>query len=230
MIYTDYYESDEFSRAFNDVISLDKSGVDPYYNLDSTHNLKYKLDKKGYLFFIVGKYATNIFRDDLNYLDKNTYILSYSVDGPIKYLNTILGNVRFSLCVNDVRDAYIKSNDRRIFDVLCDVYVGKYATRCHEIASMLGVNYKYITTAFINSPLENYKFLHSFVENDDNVLDFAKNVKMSKEEYYDLVKPDIVSKINGDRLVDDIMFVSHNYPPMTPKDFLVRYDQLVLRR
>ena len=53
---------------------------------------------------------------------------------------------------------------------------------------------------------------------------------MSKDEYYDLLSPDVVSKIDGNRLISDIMFVSHNYPPMTPKDFLVRHNQLVLRR
>ena len=39
MIYTDYYDEDEFNRAFNEIVKLDNSGVDPYYNLISMHNL-----------------------------------------------------------------------------------------------------------------------------------------------------------------------------------------------
>ena len=53
---------------------------------------------------------------------------------------------------------------------------------------------------------------------------------MSKDEYYDLLSPDVVSKIDGNRLISDIMFVSHNYPPMSLKEFLVRHDDLILRK
>lgn len=232
MIYTDYYDSDEFNRAFNEVISLDNSGVDPYYNLDSSHSLKYKLDRKGYLFFILGKYAVNTLHEQyvLNFLKNHPYVLDYDVASIKKYLNTSLGDVHFSLCVNSVKDAYFKSNDKNTFDILCDVYAGKYMTRCHDISTTLGMNGEFVVTAFVNSPVQDYQFLHSFVENKDEVLDFSRNVKMGKNEYYDLLKPNIVSKIKGDRLISDIMFVSHNYPPMTSKDFFVRHNQMVLRR
>ena len=231
MIYTDYYDSDEFNRAFNEIVKLDNSGVDPYYNLDYSHNLKYKLDKKGYLYFILGKYTVNTLFNEYvcDFLNNHPYVWNYNVAGAEKNLNTSLGHVHFSLCVNSVKDAYFKSSDKHIFDILCDVYAGKYRSRCHEISSILGVNGDYVVTAFVNSPVKNYKFLHSFVQKGDEVLDFSKNVKMSKDEYYDLLSPDVVSKIDGNRLISDIMFVSHNYPPMTPKDFLVRHNQLVLR-
>ena len=232
MIYTDYYDSDEFNEVFNEIIKLDKSGVDPYYNLISNPNLKYKLDRKGYLYFILGKYTVNTLFNEYvcEFLNNHPYVCNYDVAGMKKHLNTSLGHVHFSLCVNSVQDAYFKSNDKHIFDILCDVYAGKYKNKCHEISSILGVNGDYIVTAFVNSPVKNYKFLHSFVQKGDDVLDFSKNVKMSTDEYYDLLKPDVVSMIKGNRLVSDIMFVSHNYPPMTSKDFFVRHNQMVLRR
>ena len=102
--------------------------------------------------------------------------------------------------------------------------------KCHEVSSLFGVDYEYITTAFVNSPLEHYRYLHSFVEGGGYVYDFAKNLKMKKNDYYELLNPDVVSKIKGDCLISDLKAATNVYPPMTPKDFLVRYDELILRK
>ena len=233
MAYTDYYDSEEFNDAFTIVNFLDRSGVDPFYNLNQyVQGSSYKLDIKGYLYFILGNYTINLLENTLasDYLENHPYILNYSVNESSKFLNTSLGDVRFSLCVNDIREAYMMSDDKKTIDILCKVYAGKYATKCHEISSLLSIDYEYITTGFINSPLDNYKYLHSFVEDGDYVLDFARNIKMKKADYYELVEPEVLSKINGDRLVSDLIEASHSYPPMTPKDFLVRHDELILKR
>lgn len=86
MIYTDYYDSDEFNRAFNEIVKLDNSGVDPYYNLDYSHNLKYKLDKKGYLYFILGKYTVNTLFNEYvcDFLNNHPYVWNYNVAGAKK--------------------------------------------------------------------------------------------------------------------------------------------------
>ena len=90
MIYTDYYDSDEFNEVFNEIIKLDKSGVDPYYNLISNPNLKYKLDRKGYLYFILGKYTVNTLFNEYvcEFLNNHPYVCNYDVAGMKKHLNT----------------------------------------------------------------------------------------------------------------------------------------------
>ena len=84
MAYTDYYDSEEFNEAFTVVSFLDRSGIDPFYNLD--HNVRcasYKIDRKGYLYFILGKYTTILFKTKLayDYLNIHPYILEYSAIG-----------------------------------------------------------------------------------------------------------------------------------------------------
>ena len=233
MIYTDYYDFDEFNKALKDVSVIDKSGIDPFYNLDSNlQNSHYKIDRKGYLYFILSRYTINLFkiRRAYYYLEKHPYILDYSSLGGNKKIFTSLGDISFRLCVKSIKEACMNGNDKNIVDVLCGVYQGKYAVRCHEISSILGINYDYIVTAFVNSPLDGYKYLHSFVLDGDDVYDFAKNLKMKKEDYYDLLNPNILSKIKGNTFVDEWRMASHNYPPMRLRDYLVRHDELILRK
>ena len=60
MAYTDYYDWYEFCKAFKDVASS-KYILDPYFNLNEfNRGSKYKLDKNGYLFFIVGEFTGNL--------------------------------------------------------------------------------------------------------------------------------------------------------------------------
>lgn len=231
MTYTDYYDSEKFHEAFKYVDFLNKTEIDPFYNLDhNVRNSSYKIDRKGYLYFILGKYTTNLFKLKNDYLDSHAYILDYSIIGDKKGLFTSLGNVSFSLCVNSVKEAYIMSDDKKTIDVLCRVYSGKYANRCHEVSSILGINYEYITTAFVNSPLRHYKYLHSFVEDGDYVYDFARNLKIKKEDYYQLLEPEVVSKINGNYFIDDLRYASVNYPEMSLKEFLIKHDDFSLKR
>ena len=233
MDYTDYYDYDEFDEAFKVVSFLDRSGIDPFYNLDkNVKGVSYKVDKKGYLYFIMGQYTTNLFkpRRAYHYLENHPYILDYSSINGNRKLFTSLGNVSFSLCVNNFKEACMMCDDKKMIDILCNVYSGKYSTKCHEISSILGTDYEHITTAFVSSPLEHYKYLHSFVEDGDYVFDFAKNIKMKKDDYYNLLKPNVVSRIKGNQLVSDLEATSHSYPPMHLKDFLVRHDELILRK
>ena len=233
MIYTDYYDCDEFDGAFNEVCETYKSSIDPFYCLDcSRDTARYKIDRKGYLYFVLSRYTVSQFklRRAYSYLKRHPYILDYSsIDGNRK-LYTSLGNVSFRLCVNSIKEACMDGKDKKSIDVLCKVFQGKYSFKCHEISSILGIDYDYIVTAFVNSPLDGYKYLHSFVLDGDDVYDFAKNLKMKKEDYYDLLDPDVLSKIKGNTFVDELQTASHNYPPMRLKDYLVRHDELILRK
>lgn len=223
----DYYNFLEFNKAFEDVNALNKSGIDSFYGLDQI-DVDYRLNRKGYLYFILSGYTTRLFKKSVahDYLERHPYVLNYSsIDGN-EVINTSLGNVSFKLCVNNIQGAYIVGKDKRTIDILCGVYEGRYATKCHVVSSLLGIDYEYITTAFVNSPIENYSYLHSFVEDGDDVYDFAKNLKMKKEDYYSLLDPEVVSKIEGNSLIDDLSYASHCYPPMSLKEFLVRHDEL----
>ena len=80
--------------------------------------------------------------------------------------------------------------------------------KCHEVSSLFGVDYEYITTAFVNSLLKHYRYLHSFVEDGEYVYDFAKNLKMEKDVYYDLLNSDVVSMIKGARFISNLKRLS----------------------
>lgn len=142
---------------FGDEIDrLNHCNIDLFYNLSLLKHTKYKLDKKGYLYFILNHFT----------------LLSFK----------------------------------------------------------FGKIYDFVITVFVNSLVENYKYLYSFVETEDYVFDFSHNLKMQKDDFYTLLDLDVVSKIDGSRLIDDVLYVPHNYLSMILKEFLVRHDELVKRR
>lgn len=232
MLYNDYYNKEKFHKTFDFVSSIDDSGIDPYYNVnENVQDKRYKLNRKGYLFFLLAKYSTfSSYESVFDYLNSHPYINSYNVSNRYKILNTELGSVNFALCVDGIKEAMMMTDDSKLVKVLYDVYYGKYAVKCHEISSILGINFDYIVTGFVNSPLKNYKYLHSFVVDGDMVFDFAKNLKMNKAAYYDLLNPNIVSEIRGNDFVDDLIYASSLNPLITPKEFLLNYDKLIKRK
>ena len=230
MVYTDYYDYYEFARAFKDIEKIDDLGVDLFYGLDTLSKGKYKINKDGYLYFILGKSIIYHFdRSCLNYLNNHPYVLDYDFKSSIKKMNTTLGSVRFSLCVDDVKNVCM-FGDKQVFDILSGVILGKYWDRSHEIVYLLGENFDSIITAFVNSPLDGYKYLHSFGVRDKFVYDLAYNLKMNKNDYYNLISPDIISSVKGSELAIDFERSSHYYPLMSIRDFLVRYNELVYKK
>lgn len=224
----DYYEPLKFNEVFSLVKSFEKPNSYCYYEFFRVYGSKYKLDRKGYLAFIIGKYANNVFKEDYatDYLSHHPYVIGFDLDECVKHVYTVLGEVQFSLCISSLKVALIDKRSR----ILADVYLGKYVNKCHEISAILGTSYECITTAFVNSPIKDYKYLHSFVEDGNYVFDFARNMKLLKDDYYDLLEPEVTSKIEGSQFVTDLKYVRDNYSSMTSKDFLVKHDELVLTR
>lgn len=99
-------------------------------------------------------------------------------DGKYKLSTNLFGDIYFERAdkyfESEVETIdYIRKNDNKIVN------------RCHEVALYLikkYVNYKAVTSICTN--LLNNKFYHSFVVNDDVVIDLTSNLVMRKDDYY----------------------------------------------
>ena len=69
-------------------------------------------------------------------------------------------------------------NTEPFFDSLklyTDEYLGAYNRRCHEGAINFGYS-NTVVTAFMHEPQSELMFLHSFVENEERVLETTANI------------------------------------------------------
>lgn len=208
----DYYNEEEFKKAFEEL---------------QTNPNKYKIDDKGYTYRILSlltpKIATNTAEE---FLENNPCILEYNIENDLKYIKTT-SLVPFRLCVDEKKLAVIQKKDNYLFEVLNNVYNAKYKTRCHDISFILSNNYEYVTTAFINSMIKDYKYLHTFIEDGDYVYDFARNLKIKKQIYYGLLEPDVQSKIKSEDVVRHAKIIKKKYPDITPKQYFINHDKLI---
>ena len=78
----------------------------------------------------------------------------------------------------------------------------------------------------MNSPIDGYKFLHSFTLNGDYVYDFARNLKMEKNDYFDLLDPDIVSIIFKDDILEDFNYYTKVLKKSSYRGFVFNYNSL----
>ena len=205
----DVYNKDEFENAFMIASFIDRSSVDPYYNLSLIDD-EYKMNEKGYLYFLAYRYIDHMRNGTLF---NNPCVYGYDNDT----LRTFFGDVHFSLCTASFT-SFLNNED------LKDVYLGKYFNRCHEICVRLG--FGDIVTGFVNSPIDGYKFLHSFTLNGDYVYDFARNLRMEKNEYFDLLEPDIVSIIFKDDILEDFNYYTKVLKKSSYRGFVFNYNFL----
>lgn len=207
----DYYNEKEFIQAFEEMKS---------------NPTKYKIDNKGYTYRMLSLLTPKIANDTAEtFLENNPNILEYNIEKDLKYIKTTC-LIPFKLCIDSKKLAIIEKKDKNLFILFNNVYQGNYKTRCHDISFILSNNYEYVTTAFINSMLEDYKYLHSFIEDGDYVYDFARNLKIKKNIYYSLLNPDIQSKIKGEDVVKNAQIIKDEYPGITPKQYFMEYNEL----
>lgn len=114
------------------------------------------------------------------------------------------------------------------FHLFRDEYNGAYNGRCHE-SSIQFSGQNDVVTAFLHEPQANLRFLHSFVESDLKVFETTTSIVMKKEDYYRLVKPEVITKIPGEELFDVWDSLFHQHPrlkKMNIKQLLTEYDEV----
>lgn len=168
---------------------------------------RYEIDLDAYLFYLIRFYALKNPLQRKRLL-RHPYIESLTVNGEINHIHTVFGDADFKFWVKgllDILQRSIKNRDNepisKTFKLFFNEYTGANDGRCHEASIQFSGSNK-VVTAFVSEPQSELRFLHSFVENDERVLETAANIVMSKEEYYRLSKPDILTKIPGEELFE----------------------------
>jgi len=238
MIY-DYYDLEGYEYYYNKFYNeVDELCGENKYNDEYLSYLEnserffdtYDIDEDAYLFHFIRMYALGgkIFR--MKFLN-HPYITSFKIDKDKKNISTIFGDLDFKFWINGYSDAFLrayKDNDLKNSKVYLDVYNGKYNGRCHEVSTKFCYG-NTIVTAFMHEPLSNLRYLHSFITKEDRVIDATANLVINKDDYYRLLKPEIVSEIPGTELYNFYYEFASKYPElrhMSTKQFLAEYYEI----
>ena len=168
---------------------------------------RYEIDPDAYLFYLIRFYALKNPLQRKRFL-RHPYIESLTVNGEINHIHTVFGDADFKFWVKgllDILQRSIKNRDNepisKTFKLLFAEYTGAYDGRCHEASIQFSGSNK-VVTAFVSEPQSELRFLHSFLENDERVLETTSNIVMSKEDYYQLSKPEILTIIPYEELYE----------------------------
>ncbi len=246
MIY-DYYDIEAYEEESNDFFNkMEQYGQpnpfsDIYLSfLELPEDMKYRffkdyeIDMDAYLFFLVRFFGLKSPIQRKRFL-KHPYIRSLVVENRINHLQTPMGEVEFQYWINGIPDILKKTFQNlgysSIIDSFClfrDEFIGAYNGRCHE-ASIQFSGQNDVVTAFMHEPLSNLRFLHSFVETDEKILETTANIVMKKEDYYRLTRPEVITKIPGEELLDlwNSFFQKHpRLKDMNIKQLLTEYEEV----
>lgn len=195
---------------------------------------KYEIDVDAYLFFLVRFYALKSHMERKKLL-KHPYIEGVTREGNINQMHTVFGDVDFKFWIHGFSDVFKRSIENRgtgsipkLLKAFFDEYNGAFDGKCHQ-ASIQFCGYNNVVTAFASEPQSGLRFLHSFIENDERVLETTANIIMNKEDYYRLLKPEILTKIPGEELFElyEDFFEKHpRLKRMGIKQLLVEYDEV----
>lgn len=247
MLY-DYYDQEEFDKVFDEFfLSVEKYGENtPFHDaylsylqipqdVKEKYSLDYEVDSDAYLFFLVRFFGLKSPAQRRQLL-KHPYIKSLNIEDEISHLHTTFGDIDFKYFVKGIPDIFKKTFQNygyspliESFRLFRDEYIGAYNGRCHE-ASLQFCGPNNVVTAFMCEPLSGLRYLHSFVESDERVLEASANIVMDKEDYYRLSRPEVVTKIPGEELFEIWNTLFQEYPrlkEMSIKQLLVEYDEVL---
>ncbi len=54
--------------------------------------------------------------------------------------------------------------------------------------------------------------MHSFIERDDDVIEITANIILSKDDYYRLLKPDVLTRVTKDEIINFYLDNQEKYP------------------
>lgn len=76
--------------------------------------------------------------------------------------------------------------------------------KCHfQSLCLLPICGDYLVTGYVNDSSNKVRVIHSWIETENNVIDYCSNLVISKENYYQLMNPEILSVIKKEDYLKD---------------------------
>ena len=197
MIY-DYYNPSAYNNYFYKFFNRTEKYCKPnkyldmylsFLELSDEEKEKYfedfDIDEDAYLFYIIRRYAQTRKRKRKEF-STHPYINSIKIDKDQNHISTLLGDANFKFWIKGTSD--ILSNVmknigcnpiNKTTQIFMDEYLGNYNGKCHE-ASIQFCGKNKVVTAFMHEPLYKLRYLHSFVEGEEKILETTSNLLIDK--------------------------------------------------
>ena len=217
MIIKDYENLDKFNELEKYYISQLKSIA----NLNTNNYLtnineiinkglekEANLSKEGCIYNILCGYAIKyITKKQLSKPQKYhiPYINYAILNKKTKLIHTDKNEIHFKLIVDSFPQLLSKiiTNGKQFFPLYRDLYLGKTNGKCHQICLFYPIDNYNIVTAYLPHIFTPLKFLHTYQENDNLIIDLSHNLIFDKKSFYSLLNPEIVSIIKTDNWIND---------------------------
>lgn len=177
---------------------------------------KYQINYGYFIYWILVMYASGkVSKDAFN----NILIQDFDISKDKKWIKTKLGDFNFELLINRLGDIFKQDNPLKL-KYYYNIYRGKALGFCHKYTLEYGdKNAKYVT-ALIPIWFREVKYLHSYVEKDEQVIDVSRNLILPKQEFETLVNPEVISIITPEEYQEDYPFLK-KHPEITTREYLV---------
>ena len=194
-----------------------------------------RVDLDSYLFHLLKQYALYTKSERVQFLN-HPYINSVTKNGGTYSFKSEFGEVKFSFWIRgllDILSMSIKNLDNVSFIKSLTRYKEEYDRKndgkCHNRTFLLSDSDSIVTTAFVNSELKGQKYLHSFIEKDDDIIETTANIILSKEDYYRLLRPEVLTRVTKSELIRFYFDNKDEYPLLGEipiVQFLAEYSEI----
>ena len=174
-------------------------------NLEKEANI----NPNGCIYYILTLYATKrIFKREIQNPSKYhiPYINYANLSKKLKLVKTNKEEIPFSLIVSSFPDLIHKliANDKKFYKLYTSLYKGTTLGRCHELCLFYPIiDYK-IVTAFLPDIFSPLQYLHTYQENDEEIIDLSHNLIFDKDTFYNLLNPQITSSLTPEEWISDV--------------------------
>jgi len=81
----------------------------------------------------------------------------------------------------------------------------KRSGHCHSMCMQYVNSFgEKMVTGYVNDIVKSIRTVHSWIETDTDVIDYTRNLVISKEDYYRLLNPEILNVITKEQLNNDV--------------------------
>ena len=103
---------------------------------------------------------------------------------------------KYKLIINDSKEIYFEASDKYYQEDI-NKFEDRIIDSCHEVSLYMIKKYKeYTAVTSICTKELNKKFYHSFILNNNTIIDLTANLIMDKDTYYELNKVQELNKLN----------------------------------
>ena len=148
----------------------------------------------------------------------------------LKRINTDMCEIDFgneSIKFSLISDLFINDNSDVIALKKQLLNAKKRSGLCHyQSVSYLNSWGNKIVTGYVDDTIASQRDVHSWIETDINVIDYSKNLVISKDDYYRLLNPEVINEITKDELNCDIELL-RNFSFLSCKFYCLFRDEII---